>query len=121
MKRVLIVDDETFLLQGLGRALQNPATYVRMVETAADALVEIASSAYQLCFLDIYLPGMDGIKVLEKIKEISPKTKVVIMTAGVVNNEMQGVIENSAYMFITKPFDLLQVKMIMKRVSEEAA
>jgi DNA-binding NtrC family response regulator len=58
---------------------------------------------------------------MERIKEISPETKVVIMTAGVVNSEMKDAIENSAYMFITKPFELLQVRMIVKRVLEDAA
>ena len=121
MKRILIVDDEAFLLQGLCRALQTSDMEVRMVETGSAALAEVASSDYQLCFLDLFLPDLNGTKVLEKIKEISPQTKVVIMTAGVVNNEMKDSIENSAYMFITKPFELLQVKMIVKRVLEEAA
>lgn len=120
MNRILIADDEAFLLQGLSRALQNPATYVMMVETGAAALAEVASSAYQLCFLDLFLPDLEGTKVLEKIKEISPETKVVVMTAGVINNEMKDSIENSAYMFMTKPFELLQVKMIVKRALEEA-
>ena len=120
MNRILIADDEAFLLQGLSRALQNPATYVMMVETGAAALAEVASSAYQLCFLDLFLPDLEGTKVLERIKEISPETKVVVMTAGVVNNEMKDSIENSAYMFMTKPFELLQVKMIVKRALEEA-
>lgn len=119
MNRILIADDEAFLLQGLSRALQNPATYVMMVETGAEAVAEVASSFYQLCFLDLYLPDLDGTKVLERIKEISPATKVVMMTAGIVSNEMKDSIENSAYMFITKPFELLQVKMIVKRVLED--
>jgi two-component system, NtrC family, response regulator AtoC len=119
MKRILIVDDEAFLLQGLSRALQNPGTYIMMVETGAAAIAEVASSFYQLCFLDLYLPDLDGTKVMEKIKEISPGTKVVLMTAGIANNQMTDSIENSAYMFITKPFDLLQVKMIVKRALEE--
>ena len=121
MKKILIVDDEAFLLQGLGRALQTPATEVKMVETGAAALAEIASSAYQICFLDIFLPDLDGTEIIAKIKEISPQTKVVIMTAGIVSNEMKLLIENNAYMFITKPFDLLQVQMIVKRAGEEAA
>jgi DNA-binding NtrC family response regulator len=121
MKKILIVDDEAFLLQGLGRALQTPATDVKMVETGTAALAEVASSDYELCFLDIFLPDLDGTKVLQKIKVLSPQTKVVIMTAGVVSNEMKDLIESSAYMFLAKPFELLQVKMIVKRVFEEAA
>ncbi len=121
MKRILIVDDETFLLQGLGKALQSTFTDVKTVETGRSALQEIASSLYHICFLDIYLPDIEGVEVLNKIKEISPKTKVIMMTAGVITSSMQECIEKNAYMFLTKPFDLLQVRMLAKSLLEEVA
>ena len=119
MKKILIVDDEAFLMEGLGNALQSAAADVKTVETGKSALQEVASFPYHLCFLDIYLPDIDGVEVLKRIKEISPQTKVVMMTAGVITSKMQEDIENNAYMFIAKPFDLLQVKMLAKRVLEE--
>jgi two-component system, NtrC family, response regulator AtoC len=121
MKRVLVVDDESFLLNGLGKALQTDSTDVTTVETGNSALQEIAASPYQLCFLDLFLPDVNGVDVLKKIKAISPKTKVIVMTAGVVTRSMQENIEKDAYMFITKPFDLLQVKMLARRILEETA
>ena len=120
MKKILIVDDEAFLMEGLDNALQGAAADVKTVETGKSALQEVASRPYQLCFLDIFLPDIDGVEVLKRIKEISPQTKVVMMTAGVITSKMQEDIENNAYMFIAKPFDLLQVKMLAKRVLEEA-
>lgn len=119
MKRVLVVDDETFLLDGLEKALQTDSTSVMTVETGNSALKEIADSPYQLCFLDLCLPDGNGVDVLKKIKEISPLTQVIVMTAGVVTQGMQESIEKYAYMFITKPFDLLQVKMLTRRILEE--
>ncbi len=119
MKKILIADDELLLLQGLDKALQSVCAEVVMVETGASALREIASSHYDLCFLDVFLPDMDGTEVLKKIRTVSPKTKTIIMTAGIINNGMKEDIENNAYMFITKPFDLLQVKMMAKRILEE--
>ncbi len=119
MKRVLIVDDEAFLLQWLSGALESPATYVMMVETGAAAIAEITSSPYQLCFLNFFLPDLDGANVLTKIHELSPETKVVVMTAEAVSREARDLIENNAYMFITKPCELLQVKLIAKRALEE--
>lgn len=119
MKKILIVDDEQLLLQGLGKVLQTDATEVIAVETGEAALAEIASSPYHLCFLDVFLPDMDGTDVLKKIRAISPGTKVVMMTAGIINNAMEETIEKNAHMFITKPFDLLQVKMLARRVIEE--
>lgn len=121
IKRILVVDDEPLLLQGLGKALETDRAEVKMVQTGEMALKEIVSSSYNLCFLDVFLPDMDGLEVMKRIKEMSPKTGVIIMTAGVVDEDMKKTIEKNAYMFITKPFDLLQVRMIAKRALEEAA
>jgi two-component system, NtrC family, response regulator AtoC len=120
MKKILVVDDEQLLLQGLEKALKNDATEVTTAETGKEALTEIASSPCHLCFLDVFLPDMNGTEVLKKIMAISPKTKVIMMTAGIISNAMKDFIEKNAYMFITKPFDLLQVKMLAKRITEEA-
>ena len=121
MKRILVVDDEYFLLYGLGKALRTDSTDVMTVETGNSALQEIAATPYQLCFLDLFLPDVNGADLLNKIKEISPKTKVIVMTAGVVTQSTQEKIEKDAYMFITKPFDLLQIKMLARRILEETA
>jgi DNA-binding NtrC family response regulator len=119
MKRILVVDDEQLLLQGFDKALQTDVTEVTTVETGEAALSEITASHFHLCFLDVYLPGMDGTEVLKRIGEISPKTKVIMMTAGITNDTMTETIEKNAHMFITKPFDLLQVKMLARRIIEE--
>jgi DNA-binding NtrC family response regulator len=119
MKRILVVDDELLLLQGFDKALQTDVTEVTTVETGEAALSEIASSYFHLCFLDVFLPGMDGTEVLKRIAAISPKTKVIMMTAGIINDSMTETIEKNAYMFITKPFDLLQVKMLARSIIEE--
>ena len=120
MKRILVVDDEQLLLQGLETVLQSDSTVVRTVETGGGALAEIASSAYHLCFLDVFLPDIDGVEVLKRIKVLSPKTKVIIMTAGIITDGMKESIEKNAYMFIPKPFDLLQVRMLVKMILEES-
>jgi DNA-binding NtrC family response regulator len=121
MKRILVVDDESLLCRGFVKALKTDRTEITTVETGEAALSEIASSSFDLCFLDIYLPSIDGTEVLKKVKEISPKTKVVIMTAGLISDAMMDTIEKNAYMFINKPFDLLQVKMLAKSIIEEPA
>ncbi len=121
MKKILIVDDETFLLQVLNRALQSPSTEVKTVETGNAALQEVAANPYHFCFLDICLPDLDGTEVLKKIAEISPQTKVIMMTAGEITDSMKQVIEKYAYMFLTKPFDMIQLRMLTKGIPEEAA
>jgi DNA-binding NtrC family response regulator len=121
MKKILLVDDEIFFLQHLDRALQSTSTEVKTVVTGTEALQEVAATPYHLCFLDICLPDLDGIEVLKKIAEISPKTKVVMMTAGDVTSNMQKTIEKYAYMFLFKPFDLFQVRMLANGIPEEVS
>lgn len=121
MKKVLLVDDEPLFLQMLDRALQGPSMVVKAVATGKAALQEVADSPYHLCFLDICLPDLNGTEVLKKIAEISPKTKVVMMTAGDITRNMQQVIEKYAYMFLPKPFDLIQLRMLTRSVPEEDA
>jgi DNA-binding NtrC family response regulator len=120
MKRILIVDDEPLLLHGLGKALQADATEVVTVETGRAALKEVESSEFHLCFLDVFLPDMNGTEALQRIATLSPKTKVIMMTAGSITTSMKEIIEKIAYMFITKPFDLLQIKMLAKRIIESS-
>lgn len=119
MKRILIVDDEQLLLQGLVRVLRTDATKVVTAETGEAALSEISSSPCHLCFLDVFLPDIDGTELLKRIRTLSPKTKVVMMTAGIITKAMEENIEKNAYMFINKPFDLLQVRMLVQRIVEE--
>jgi len=118
MKKILIVDDQQLLLYGLKKALQTENTEVTATKTGKDALTEMASSSYDLCFLDIFLPDMSGVDLLNRFKELSPSTKMIMMTAGIITDSMKENIEKNAYMFITKPFDLLQVKMLAKKILE---
>jgi DNA-binding NtrC family response regulator len=121
MKKILLVDDERFFLESLDRILQSTSTEVKKVETGTEALQEVAATPYHLCFLDICLPDLDGIEVLKRITEISPTTKVIMMTAGGITSNMQKTIEKYAYMFLPKPFDLFQARMLTKSIPGEVA
>lgn len=117
MKRILIVDDEPLILYGLSKTLHGLAE-VKTVTTGEEAILEVKSCFYHLCFLDINLPDINGLDVMEKVKEISPETKVVIMTASHVTDNMKRAIEARADYFIAKPFKLPQIKVIAKRALE---
>ena len=119
--KVLVVDDDDLFLAGFDKVLQTESAEVKTVETGNAALQEIGASQYHLCFLDLFLPDLNGIEVLKQIKKTSPWTKVIAMTAGVVTASMQETIEKDAYMFITKPLDLLQIRMLTRRILEESA
>jgi CheY-like chemotaxis protein len=117
MKRILIVDDEILIRYALSSALRQDNTYVKAVEFGKDALSEINRIFYDLCFLDINLPDMNGLDLMKVIKKSSPATKIIIMTGGVVDEpEMQQSIQTNANLLLPKPFDLDRIKQFVDRI-----
>jgi DNA-binding NtrC family response regulator len=114
--RVLVVDDEPLILDIISRFL-NRSTMVKAVASAEEAIDEISAQHYDLCFLDITLPGMTGLDALKIIKELSPITKVTIMTGNLLDEAMTRQIDEDAYAFIEKPFELLHIKEVVDRVA----
>jgi DNA-binding NtrC family response regulator len=111
-KKILVVDDEELILSGLSKYLANKNTEIRTAPNGADALKEISMYHFDLCFLDVFLPDINGIEVMQKIKVMSPETKIVIMTANEVGDNMKRDIKDNSFDFISKPFKLSQVKTI---------
>jgi CheY-like chemotaxis protein len=116
MRKILIVDDDSLVLHTLARHLSNEHTEVKTSETGYDALSNVLTNFYNLCLLDIKLPDISGLEVMKKIKVMSPGTKVVIMTADYITDEMKREIQNTAYGFVSKPFDLSQIKTISEEL-----
>ena len=114
--RVLIVDDEPLILHILSRFL-NPSVEVKTVASAEEALDEIFAQHYDLCFLDIILPGITGLDAMKIINERSPNTKVAIMTGTLLDEAMKEQVEDFAYTFIEKPFSLSDIGKVVDRVA----
>ncbi|MBI5099478.1 MAG: response regulator [Nitrospirae bacterium] len=121
MKRIMIVDDDSLIRWGLSKQIPELCDFpieIKSIDNGTDAAHEISSNFYDVCFLDVNLPDTNGIKVMQKIKEVSPKTEVIIMTAEELDDECKIKVEEMAYQFISKPFDLYQVKFILKHALE---
>ena len=116
--RVLVVDDEPLILYGISRFLKR-SVMVKTVASAEEAIDEIVAQHYDLCFLDITLPGMTGLDALKIIKELSPITKVTIMTGNLLDEAMKMHIEDTAYAFIEKPFSLSHIRGVTDKVAAE--
>jgi DNA-binding NtrC family response regulator len=114
-QRVLVVDDEPLILDILSRFLSR-SVVVKTVASAEEAIDEIVVQHYDLCFLDISLPGMTGLDAMKIINKLSPTTKVAIMTGNILDEAMTRQIDETAYAVIEKPFELLQIKEVVNRV-----
>lgn len=120
-RRVLIVDDEPLIRQSLARAIRSERIEVKDCSLGTEALEEINTSNYDLCFIDVNLPDLSGIDLMKKIKEKSPSTKVVMITACLLDNEAENEIERHSYTFVPKPFDIFQIRKIIKLAFGENA
>ena len=116
-KRILIVDDEPAICTVLTDLLCGPEIEI---ETARDGKSAIAKAdqRYDVAMIDLSLPGATGLEVLDAIKRRHPDTPVIIMTAYASVQTAIKALRGGAYDFITKPFDLDEVQMLVDRAME---
>ncbi len=116
------MDDEFLILHALKKALQKDSREVKSVSTGYSAIKEISSAPpYDLCLLDIYLPDVNGLEVMKKIQEVSPQTKIIVMTASNITDDMRSSINGGAFHFISKPFNINEIRAIVKHALDEHA
>jgi len=119
MKRILIVDDENLIRSSLSTALRHDDTFVKAFEYGKDALNEIDHMFFDLCFLDVNLPDMNGLDIMRTIRKVSPATKIVVMTAGEVKQSELQSIQANANLLVPKPFNLDRIKLFVERIMSQ--
>lgn len=109
-KNIAVIDDESQILTMLERYLSKNQEYA--VSTFSDSvhgLNSVLGGNYDLVLLDIMMPKMDGIEVLDKIKEKKPATKVIMMTAFSTLDRVLKTHKIGAENYIMKPFESLSI------------
>jgi CheY-like chemotaxis protein len=115
MERALIIDDDQLIHYAVSKAIHPYYPEVKAVSNGADALRELSSCFYALCFLDIGLQEAHGLPLLNEIRTKSPNTRVVIMTGSALDESVKNAIEESSYCFLSKPFDIAELKEIARQ------
>ena len=114
---VLIVDDEKAIRDILQRALEVNFDVVQ-AENGAQGLEKLQGNDFQLALLDVQMPGMDGIQLLEEIARRSPDTAVVMISGVTQVDTALECIKKGAYDYVTKPFSLNVVTSCIDRALE---
>ncbi len=113
-KKVLIVDDEKVIRSGMSRALHVLCGFNGEVRAVSNGRAAI-SGFYDVCFLDLNLRDSNGLEVMKRINEISPKTRIAVMTGGHLSPAMKKIIANNSSAVIPKPVDFSLIRDFLKQ------
>ena len=114
---LLIVDDERSIREACREVAQSLGFTAFAADSAEHAFRVLESQAIDSVLLDLRLPGAGGLEALRRIKERRPEAVVVVVTGyGTVQSAVQAM-KNGAYDYVTKPFSLDELKLLLERVS----
>ena len=116
--KILVVDDEPSTLQLLGQILTAEGHKVETTDNARDALERIKRERYSLILLDIKLPGISGMELYKSMQKIAQSLarRVVFITGDVLGADTRDFLSKTKAPYITKPFDIEQLKKDINRI-----
>ena len=113
---ILVVDDEVDICLALQDLLEGEGYQVDSVETGTDALNRVQSShSYSSVILDLGLPDLDGLTVLQRIQKIDATIPTIILTAHGEHQEKIASLEHNAFAHLTKPYDRRELLAVVQR------
>ena len=119
MRRILVVDDDPTVRVALHDALAGGEVDVAVAESAERGLAMLADVQPELVLSDIRMPGLDGIALLRLLKERTPATDVILMTAYDDMPTVVAAMREGAFDFLTKPLDLQELRRVVARAAAE--
>jgi two-component system, NtrC family, response regulator HydG len=118
--RILVVDNDAEMVAVLRRHLETQGWSVKAVTDGAEACAAIEREEFAAILTDLVMEGIDGLAVLRKAQETQPMARVILMTAfGSIESAIEAM-RHGAYDYITKPFKMPELTLVIRRALEEA-
>ena len=117
--RVLVVDDELNIREGSQRILSRVGYDVLKASTGLEALDLLEEQAIPIILLDLKMPGMDGMEVLKRIRQMDETILVIVITGFATVETAIEAMKQGAYDFIPKPFEPEQLRIVVNRAAEK--
>jgi len=114
-KKVLIVDDEERVLQSIAGVLEDEGFRVATARSGEEAIGIFQQEEPEVTLLDIWMPGMDGIEVLKRLKWISPDCQVIMISGHATISTAMAAVKLGAFDFIEKPLSLDVLLVTIRR------
>lgn len=121
-KRLLLIDDDEVVLQSLGRLLESQGYQVEKAHNGFEALEKAQNQAFDLVISDIRMPGMDGIELIQKLRELNQERRreaipEILITGYSDENTYLKAFKLKVTDYLYKPFDMNQfLSVVAKRV-----
>lgn len=115
-KSVLVIDDEPNARAGLRRVLEELGCSVYEAANGTEGLAAFQQHGADLVITDLRMPGADGMSVLEALRRDAPEVPVIVITAYGTGETAREALQKGAYDFISKPFELDTIELIVRRV-----
>ena len=113
MEKILVVDDEVHVVNILKKYLTSKGYEVYTATNGQEALSKVKEVTPHIVLLDIIMPGMGGMSVLQEIKKTNPKVAVIMLTAVIDEELAKRALQLGADDYITKPFNLEYIEMVL--------
>jgi DNA-binding NtrC family response regulator len=118
--RILIIDDDENIRKVLATILEEEGYYVESVGTAKKAIERTKRKFYNLALIDIRLPDMEGIELLTKVKDTTPRMRKIVITGYPTLQNAVEAVNRGADAYILKPFDMDKtLKTIKENLKEQ--
>lgn len=117
-KRILIADDEEIVIRSCLRILSEDKFQIEIARNGLEAIEKIAEDDYDMLILDIMMPKMTGMEVLQRVKETHPDVDVIMITG---LNQIETAVEAmklGAFDYLPKPFDPEELELVVNRAFE---
>jgi DNA-binding NtrC family response regulator len=116
--KILIVDDEESIRFFLSEAMKKEGYEFETASDGREAVEKLRSGAFKIVLMDIKMPRLNGLLAMEKMRERDPELLVILMTAFGSKKIAIETLQKGAYDYFTKPFDLDEMRIVIKRAAE---
>ncbi len=119
IKKILIVEDEKIITNTIVALLEKMGIEYFTANNGEDALEKFKTNKFDLIFTDIFMPKMDGFKLIEEIRKIDREIPIIVISGYIDNETIRKILELGANKYIEKPFSLKEIKKIIEMYGEK--
>jgi len=117
--KILVVDDETPSREALGLLLKSAGFEITGAATGHEAFELLTAGSFDIVITDLFLPDLNGIDILKRVKALSPAMEVILITGHASAETAVRAMKEGAFDYITKPLNLDELRMIIDKALEK--